>query len=268
MNFTYIVDEAINITRSKTPVFTSEQLGDVQTLKDFRSTAGTLTPDDQKAIVEVAMIALEQAYVHLPLKIAMHAVNPIRRLRILHGRLEESSLDTTYVELDFHKEMLDIFTSLRDLHTNYILPEPFSNRFAILPFLVESYVKDRQQSSDGKRRRERQFIVTNVGIPERLKKMLPAEFELNFPATFKPGVEVTYWNGVPMQRAVDINANKKAGSNSAARFARGLENMTIRPMRSSLPPDEDWVVIGYRTEDGQDLELRQQWWIVFRKSVV
>ena len=97
--------------------------------------------------------------------------------------------------------------------------------------------------------------------------MLPANFELHFPATFKPGVEITYWNGAPMQLAVEINANKKAGSNSAARFARGLENMTIRPMRSSLPPDEDWVVIGYRTEDGQDLEHRQEWWVVLPKPL-
>ena len=95
-----------------------------------------------------------------------------------------------------------------------------------------------------------------------MKKFLPANFEFHIPATFKPGVEITYWNGVPMQRAVDINANKKAGSNSAARFARGLENMTIRPMRSSLPPDEEWVVIGYRTEDGQNLEYRQEWLVV------
>jgi C-terminal processing protease CtpA/Prc len=242
-------------------------LGDVQTLKEFLSTAGRLTLDDQKAIVEMATIVLEEAYVHLPLKIAMHAVNPLRKLRILQNHLEESGPDAMNQELDFHKEMLDIFTSLRDLHTNYVLAEPFSNRFAILPFLVESYVKDSQQPTDIQRQRDRQFLVTQVGILDRFKQWLPANFELHFPATFKPGVEITYWNGVPMQRAVNINANKKAGSNSAARFARGLENMTIRPMRSSLPPDEEWVVIGYRTEDGQDLEYRLEWLVVSPKPV-
>jgi hypothetical protein len=246
---------------------TNEQLSDVQTLIDFRSTAGRLTLDDRKAIVKMAMIALEQAYVHLPLKIAMHAVNPLQRLRIFHDRLEESSSDTMDIELDFHKEMLDIFTSLRDLHTNYILPEPYSQRYAILPFLVESCIKDPQQSTSTKKQQARQFIVTQVGVPERLKQMLPLDFELSMPSTFKPGVEITYWNGVPIQHAVNINASKKAGSNLPARFARGLENMTIRPMRSSLPPDEDWVVIGYRTEDGQDLEYRQQWWVIFPKLV-
>ena len=38
--------------------------------------------------------------------------------------------------------------------------------------------------------------------------------------------------------------------------------MTIRPMRTSSPPDEEWVVIGYRTDDGLDLEYRQEWLVV------
>ena len=42
-------------------------------------------------------------------------------------------------------------------------------------------------------------------------------------------------------------------------FARGLHALTYRPMMISLPPDEQWVVIGYRTEDGQDLEYREDW---------
>jgi hypothetical protein len=37
-------------------------------------------------------------------------------------------------------------------------------------------------------------------------------------------------------------------------------------MLFSLPPDEEWVVIGYRTEDGRDLEYRQQWLIVSRQQ--
>jgi C-terminal processing protease CtpA/Prc len=240
----------------------SNELGDVQTLKDFNTIPGILTRDDQKAIVEMAIVLLEQAYVHLPLKVAMHAVNPIRRLRILQNRLEESGPDRINHELNFHEEMLNIFTSLRDLHTNYLLPHPFSKCTAILPFFVESYVKDTHQATSRKRQREMQFIVTGILSPDQLKDYLPPNFKFHIPATFKRGVEITYWNGVPMQRAVDINAHKKAGSNSAARFKRGLEDMTIRPMDASLPPDEEWVVIGYRTEDGQDLEYRQEWLIV------
>ena len=44
-----------------------------------------------------------------------------------------------------------------------------------------------------------------------------------------------------------------------ARFARGLQSLTYRPMRTTLPPDEEWVTIGYKTEDGLEKEYRQQW---------
>ena len=243
----------------------SDELGDVQTLRDFRSSAGRLTRDDQKAIVEMAILFLEQAYVHLPLKVAMHAVNPIGRLRILQNYLEEAGPNTINQELIFHEEMLDIFNSLRDLHTNYSLPPPYSECIAFLPFNVQSCVKETQEATSReivKLQREMQFIVTNVLSPDRLKDLSPPNYEFHIPATFKRGVEITYWNGIPMQRAVDIHANKVGGSNPAARFKRGLESMTLRSMASDLPPDEQWVSISYRTEEGQDLEYRQEW-IVF-----
>jgi hypothetical protein len=52
-----------------------------------------------------------------------------------------------------------------------------------------------------------------------------------------------------MAIAVDRNADREAGSNPAARRARGLENMTLRPVKMSLPPDEDWIDLTYRAPD-------------------
>jgi hypothetical protein len=117
----------------------NEQLGVVITLNKFLSSTGKLTLEDRKTIVEQAAILLEQTYVHLPLKIAMYAVDPVRRLRILRRRLDETRAKKLTPEMDFHKEMLEIFTSVRDLHTNYLLPEPFSNYYAVLPFLIGAY---------------------------------------------------------------------------------------------------------------------------------
>ena len=228
----------------------NEVIEDVKTLSEFMSTVGKLTLDDRKRIAEQAVILLEQIYVHLPLKIAMHAVDPVRRLRILSRHLDGPTSEKISNEIDFHKEMLDIFTSLRDLHTNYMLPEPFSDYISILPFIVGSYIQGNQN----------RIVVTHV-FDDKLKALVPAGL-LELPTTFKPGVEITYWNGIPIQRAVEINANINAGSNLAARLARGIDRMTIRPMKLSLPPDEEWVVVGYRTEDGQDLEYRQKWLMV------
>lgn len=242
----------------------TNELGGLQTLNEFRSTTGILTLDVQKTIVEMAIRVIEDVYVHLPLKIAMYAVNPIGRLKILQRKLERNTTDNPNQELSFHEEMLNIFTSLRDLHTNYYLPEPFSRCVAILPFRIQSTVVEDSEHGENTKRI---FIVTDIAIPENLKAYLPPNFKLDIPDTFRKGVEITHWNGIPIQRAVDINGNKNGGSNTAARFARGLQNMTNRPLLTSLPPDEEWVMVRYRTEDGQALEYRQEWLVVSLEPV-
>ncbi len=123
-----------------------EQPGVTKTLKEFNSTVGLLTLDDRRMIVEQAIFLMEHLYVHLPLKAAIHGVDPLQRLRVLRCRLDGPTLvsDKSSLEIDFHKEMLDIFISLRDGHTSYRLPKPFNNYYAVLPFLVESYVKEDQ----------------------------------------------------------------------------------------------------------------------------
>ena len=76
--------------------------------------------------------------------------------------------------------------------------------------------------------------------------------------TFKPGVVLTFWNGVPIERAVELNADRQAGSNEDARLARGIEAMTIRPLAQSAPPDEHWAVVGY-TDGGEEQSLVIEW---------
>ena len=181
-------------------------------------------------LVDQARVLIEDLYVHLPLKRAMHAVDPVQRLKLLRHRLGGMS------ERRFHDELIRIFTSLRDLHTNYILPMPYQSKTAFLPFLIEEFFEDG----------ESRFIVSKTF----------AGFEH---PTFKAGVTLRYWNGVPIDRAVDLNADRQAGSNLDARRARGIEAMTIRPMAQSAPPDEEWVVVGYADDDGTDQALLLEW---------
>jgi cytosine/adenosine deaminase-related metal-dependent hydrolase len=197
---------------------------------------GTLTLADRLLLVDQALVMIDQTYVHLVLKRAMHAIDPVQRLRLLRDRLSMLTEATRGSEVEFHREMCDIFTSLRDLHTNYLLPAPFRGRTAFLPFLLERYV-------DGGREH---FVVTKVAA------------SLAHP-TFVPEVEVLHWNGAPIRRAVEANARHQAGSNEAASFARGLDAMTIRPLVRSLPPEDDWVVITYRGLDGEAREIRLDW---------
>ena len=214
----------------------STLLGAVSDLPTFLGTAGALTRAQRRRIVQQALILFGDYYCHLPLKEAMHAVDPLQRLRLLDLRISRTKTADLEPELEFHREVLEIFNSLRDLHTNYTLPSPFADHIAFLPFLVEAYVEDG----------ETHFLVTNVfgGVND---------------PDFVAEVEIHHWNGAPMEKAVWAQAHRTGGSNLDARFARGLESMTIRPLATDLPPDEEWVVVGYRTASGQEREVRFDW---------
>ena len=141
-------------------------------LHDFLRSAGQLTQAERLLLVEQAMLMLEGNYVHLPLKSAMHAVNPVQRLRLLRARLERQTDATMDPERIFHAEMSAVFHSVRDLHTNYLLPAPFAGMIAYLPFQVERYrVGDAEK-----------YVVTRVA-----QGMSAPPFGV--------GVEVTHWNG-------------------------------------------------------------------------
>ena len=195
-----------------------------EALTDFLQTPGELTLKDRRTIVDQAMLLLQENYVHLPLKRAMHAVDPIQRLRLLDHRLEQQTPTSLDPEVDFHAEVSDVFNSLRDLHTNYRLPAPFNSRVAWLPYLIEEFF-------DGAPPRRR-YIVTRVIAGAG-------------PKDFVRGVEVTHWNGMSMEHAVARNGERQAGSNPDARHARGLNSLTMRPLAGSLPPDEEWVTLRY-----------------------
>ena len=98
-----------------------------------RGDVAPLTERQRELLIDQAILMLEELYAHLPLKRALHAADPIQRLRLL--RLRHEALD----EREFQSAMIDIFVGLRDLHTNYILPSVYHPKYAVLPFRVEEY---------------------------------------------------------------------------------------------------------------------------------
>lgn len=207
-----------------------------------------LSRQERLRIVEQALVLLEMTYVHLPMKRAIHAIDPIQQLKLLRFQLAEwnEELEST---INFHRRMLSIFGSTRDLHTLYLLPRPYRDCTAYLPFLIERCVDNGRE----------QFIVTRTSAQAA-----------NCPdddgkARFERGVEVLGWNGVPIARAIEINGESQAGSNPDARFARGLDNLTIRPLNSSLPPDEQWVDVVYQAKNG-DVATHREYWLVHKTT--
>jgi len=78
-----------------------------------------MTLADREMLAEQAEAMIDGLYVHLMQKRAMYGIDPAQRLRLLRRRLPQMS------DAQFHAELLRIFTELRDLHTNYILPQPY-----------------------------------------------------------------------------------------------------------------------------------------------
>src|SRR5436190_4481102 len=177
-------------------------------------------------------------YTHLPLKRARYGFDPVQRLRIL--RSEVKSFDDNA----FHVELATIVTQLRDYHTRYTWPAAFAGKVAVLPFLVEMYGPDAAPS----------YVVTKVGR--------------GLDAGFLPGVLVQYWNGVPIDRAVVRHADEECAGRPDGWRSASLQSLTFRSMEYGPPPDEEWVVVGYRTSDaagtptGALKEVRVPWKVV------
>ena len=240
--------ELLEIADSRTARRTGR---DLDTFLRSSERRARLSRQERLRIVEQALVLMEMNYVHLPMKRAIHAIDPIQQLKLLKFQLAEGNvvLEST---IDFHRRLLSIFGSTRDLHTLYLLPEPYRSCTAYLPFLVE-------QCFD---RGAERFIVTRTAIPEDAP---PDSDDEGREARFERGVEVLAWNGVPIVRAIEINGESQAGSNPDARFARGLDNLTIRPLNTTLPPDELWVDILYRAKNGV-VATHREYWLVHKTT--
>ena len=174
---------------------------------------------DKQLLCDQAIIVLDQFYVHLPFKRARYAVDPVQKLRLLR---EEAA---GYDELGFHAAMIRIFTSLRDAGTLYLLPNPFAGAFVFLPFHIDVY-----QSKNGKRN----FVVTDI-----VEGFNPD------PGNFGRNCEISAWNGVPIDVAVNLVAQTVPGGNDATRTFHGTRRLTLRSI-NTLPPTEELVFVQYK----------------------
>src|SRR5688572_4913171 len=178
---------------------------------------GALTVAERARLLDGIETVIEGVYTHLPLKRARYGIDPIQRLRILRSQLAQLTDDT------FHFELADILTRLRDAHTRYAGPNSLANKVAALPFLVEMYGPVESPT----------YVVTKAG-----HGLDPA---------FKPGVSLEYWNGMPIDRAVHRYSDQEVGGRPDSQRAWAVQSLTLRSLQYGPPPDEHWVVVGYRT---------------------
>ena len=190
-------------------------------------------------IVDTLITAISGAYCHLPQKRAAYANEPVQALQLLRVRAAELS------DSEFHLALTSIVTGLRDAHTRYWGPKALQGAVATLPFLVEQYGPHEDPT----------FVVSKVSAPELIGD-----------DRFVVGVVLTSWNGIPFSRAVDVYADRETGGRPDARRARALESLTFRALEFTPPPDEMWVIIGYRpVRGGASREVRIPWRVVLPK---
>lgn len=201
---------------------------------NFPSGVGALSWGERLSILDAWAQVLDGVYAHLPLKRALYGYDPVRAIE--HLRQQVPALN----DLQFHRELTTLINRLRDAHTQYIGPKMLKNVVASLPFLVEAYgPADKPQYVVSK------VNSTAVGDPH-----------------FVPGLKLEWWNGIPFDRAVDLHAENETGGRPDARRARALESLTFRALGYGPPPNEHWVVIGYRDRDNQSREIRLDWHVV------
>src|SRR4051794_20201547 len=165
--------ELLEIAGSRDASRTARGLGTFLSSSERR--AG-LSREERLRIVEQALLLMEMNYVHLPMKRAIHAIDPIQQLKLLRFQLAEWNVELEST-IDFHRRMLSIFGSTRDLHTLYLLPEPYRDCTAYLPFLIEQCFE----------RGCERFIVTRTAISE---EDAPEVSDAGQAARFERGVEV------------------------------------------------------------------------------
>jgi hypothetical protein len=196
-----------------------------------------LSADDRRAVVQTFITIIDGLYAHLPGKRARYGHDPVQRLRSLQQRLDAIG------EEEFHRSIAEIVTDLRDAHTRYIGPGSLQNQVAFLPVLIERYTEDGIDH----------YVVSKIFIGNGSDEQ---EFAS---AGFVQGVEITHWNGVPIDRAVERYARLETGGRPDARKARALETLTFRPLRYALLPDEEWIVVSFLDSDQRRNEVRLSW---------
>src|SRR5262245_42120994 len=226
---------------------------------------GKLSRADRIVLVEQALILLEMNYVHLPMKRAIHATDPVLRLKRLRFQISETRGDALPSEIQFHTRVQNILTSARDIHKNYTLPAPFNTMTAYLPFAVEQYYARNDRVGKRSVTDQDDGLSGNITADKKPRFLVSHVAQGFGHPSFKKGVEVLFWNGVPIERAIELNGDRLSGSNLEARFAHGLDSLTIRPMNRSLPPEEMWVVVTYLTKEGHQKDIKIEWRVFVSK---
>ncbi|MEN3746556.1 S41 family peptidase [Sphingomonas sp. HF-S3] len=170
----------------------------------LKANAHAVGPDDLR-LLEQAAILFEGANVHLRQREA-RGVDPVFALQRLRASPPAD-------RAGLYRDLMAIFARFGDRHTRCILPPAWDRQFAYLPLTVAECWQDGAC----------EMIVTGSADPR-----------------LRPGDRLDTWNDRPVSEIVEAHEAGQLGANPAARRAKSLQTLTVRPL-ALLPPPEGAV---------------------------
>ena len=183
---------------------------------------------ERRAILDQLRLVLTNFYVHLDRKKAQYGFDPVRALELLEP------LAATLTDSEFHQSVAELIARTKDRHLVFLGRTPLGVS-AVLPFVIEKCQAEN----------ETRYVVTKI-----VSGFIPQHLAI--------GAVVTHWNGIPVARFIELNANVFDGGNQAASLARSLEFLTQRPLNRFAAPMEEWVDLRFSLQ-GKFYEERFAW---------
>ncbi len=172
------------------------------------------TAEQRETLASQAKLVLSDLFVHRDLKVTHFgaASDPLPRLE------EIVKTASTAKDEELHKNLSQTFSSLHDLHTNFISPRPFSCGMVFFPLRFES-VRDNNEDK--------------VVVSRKLKVK----------ADLVEGIEVRdqllEYNGIPVEKALEQLKVFSGGANPDAMRMRAVQLLSFRSLMlaDSLPQE-------------------------------
>ncbi len=132
---------------------------------------------------------------------------------------------------EMEEQIYEIFASQRDLHLNYIFPQPYSQSFTFLPLTLT-------RTKGFRNFFEVRVASTNI---DQFAQFAPDQ------RVPEVGDQLLSYNGKPVRQAVDDLVNVGQGANRFGGFSGAVSRLTAAPQIINLLPEEDEVTMTFRS---------------------
>jgi hypothetical protein len=202
----------------------------VVSLSEFlkRAEGAVFSTEDRLLVVNQSIAVFEQLFVHAADKKERFRADPVARLRGI------GAAAATLSQTDFHEAMMRAFDSVRDIHTRYLAPEPWSSATAFLPFRLECYtdyvecvglggtVQRIHHKDTHNPRRHWHYLVS---------KVLPTASKAH--EYFVPGAEILRFNGLLVPKAEKEELDEGALGPASRAGDHAALRLTVNPLGTS-----------------------------------